>query len=223
VLGVTPTLCPVLLPQLVARVRRDYPKIDLDIQQNGSMKLPDWLMDGRIDAAVMAQIGDNRYISATPLAREEMVLLTAPGARTPGAVNADELAGTSLILTEALFAIMRSLLEGRSIELRVDLVLNSLEAIRLMAQQGLCQTIMPYSIIRGDHEHGLLEVHRLLDGSLQRRLVLATAAGRRLTPATEIVADMIRAIVAEVESQAGFIATSHKNAARSNSRRPGDA
>ena len=63
---------------IIARVRRDYPKIDLDIQQNGSMKLPDWLMDGRIDAAVMAQIGDDRYISATPLAREEMVLLTGP-------------------------------------------------------------------------------------------------------------------------------------------------
>ena len=74
-----PTLCPVLVPQLVARVRRDYPKIELEIQQNGSMKLPDWLMDGRIDAAVMAQIGNDRYISAEPLAREEMVLLTAPG------------------------------------------------------------------------------------------------------------------------------------------------
>jgi LysR family transcriptional regulator, nitrogen assimilation regulatory protein len=205
-LGVTPTLCPVLVPQLVARVRRDYPKIDLDIQQNGSMKLPDWLMDGRIDAAVMAQIGSDRYISATPLAREEMVLLSAPGSRAPGAIGADELVGTGLILTEALLAIMRSLLEGRSIELRVDLVLNSLEAIRLMAQQGLCQTIMPYSIIRRDHEHGLLDVHRLLDGSLQRRLVLATAAGRRVTPATGIVTEIIRSIVAEVEDQAGFMA-----------------
>jgi LysR family nitrogen assimilation transcriptional regulator len=207
VLGVTPTLCPVLLPQLVARVRRDYPKIELDIQQNGSMKLPDWLMDGRVDVAVMAQIGsDYRYISAKPLAREEMVLLTAPGARPHGAVDAAELAGTGLIITEALLAIMRGLLEGRSIELRVDLVLNSLEAIRLMAQQGVCRTIMPYSIIRRDHEHGLLDVHRLLDGSLQRRLVLATAAGRRIAPATEVVANIITAIVAEVEGQAGFIA-----------------
>lgn len=206
VLGVTPTLCPVLLPQLVARVRRDYPKIELDIQQNGSMKLPDWLMDGRIDAAVMAQIGNDRYITTKPLAREEMVLLTAPGARKRGAVKATELAATSLILTEALFTIMRSLLEGRSIELRVDLVLNSLEAIRLMAQQGLCQTIMPYSIIRRDHEHGLLDVHRLLDGSLQRQLVLATSAGRRMAPATEVVAKLVQAIVAEVEGQAGFIA-----------------
>jgi LysR family nitrogen assimilation transcriptional regulator len=206
VLGVTPTLCPVLLPQLVARVRRDYPKIELDIQQNGSMKLPDWLMDGRVDVAVMAQIGSDRYISAKPLAREEMVLLTAPGARPHGAVDAAELAGTGLIITEALLAIMRGLLEGRSIELRVDLVLNSLEAIRLMAQQGVCRTIMPYSIIRRDHEHGLLDVHRLLDGSLQRRLVLATAAGRRIAPATEVVANIITAIVAEVEGQAGFIA-----------------
>lgn len=111
-----------------------------------------------------------------------------------------------MILTEALFTIMRSLLEGRSIELRVELVLNSLEAIRLMAQQGLCQTIMPYSIIRRDHEHGLLDVHRLLDGSLQRQLVLATSAGRRMAPATEVVAKLVQTIVAEVEGQAGFIA-----------------
>jgi LysR family nitrogen assimilation transcriptional regulator len=206
VLGITPTLCPVLLPQLVARVRRDYPKIELQIQQNGSMKLPDWLLDGRVDAAVMAQIGSDRFISAEPLTREEMVLLTAPGARARGAVEPAELAATGLIITEALLAIMRNLLEGQPIELRVDLVLNSLEAIRLMAQQGLCRTIMPYSIIRRDHEHGLLDVHRLLDGRLQRQLVLATAAGRRIAPATEAVANIIKATVAEVEGQSGFIA-----------------
>jgi LysR family transcriptional regulator, nitrogen assimilation regulatory protein len=206
VLGITPTLCPVLVPQLIARVRRDYPRIELQIQQNGSMKLPDWLLDGRVDAAVMAQIGNDRFISAEPLAREEMVLLTAPGARPQGAVEAAELAGTGLTITEALLAIMRGLLEGQPIELRVDLVLNSLEAIRLMAQQGLCQTIMPYSIIRRDHAHGLLDVHRLLDGRLQRQLVLAMAAGRRTAPATEAVANIIKTIVAEVESQSGFIA-----------------
>jgi LysR family nitrogen assimilation transcriptional regulator len=206
VLGITPTLCPVLVPQLVARIRRDYPKIELHIQQNGSMKLPDWLLDGRVDAAVMAQIGSDRFISAEPLAREEMVLLTAPGIRAHGAVEPAELAGTGLIITEALLAIMRNLLEGQPIELRVDLVLNSLEAIRLMAQQGLCRTIMPYSIIRRDHEHGLLDVHRLLDGRLQRQLVLATAAGRRTAPATEAVANIIKVIVAEVEDQSGFIA-----------------
>jgi LysR family transcriptional regulator, nitrogen assimilation regulatory protein len=206
VLGITPTLCPVLVPQLIARVRRDYPRIELQIQQNGSMKLPDWLLDGRVDAAVMAQIGNDRFISAEPLAREEMVLLTAPGARAQGPVEAAELAGTGLTITEALLAIMRGLLEGQPIELRVDLVLNSLEAIRLMAQQGLCQTIMPYSIIRRDHAHGLLDVHRLLDGRLQRQLVLAMAAGRRTAPATEAVANIIKTIVAEVESQSGFIA-----------------
>jgi LysR family nitrogen assimilation transcriptional regulator len=206
VLGITPTLCPVLLPQLVARVRRDYPKIELQIQQNGSMKLPDWLLDGRVDAAVMAQIGSDRFISAEPLAREEMVLLTAPGARAHGAVEPAELAATGLIITEALLVIMRNLLEGQPIQLRVDLVLNSLEAIRLMAQQGLCRTIMPYSIIRRDHEHGLLDVHRLLDGRLQRQLVLASAAGRRTAPATKAVANIIKTIVAEVEDQSGFIA-----------------
>jgi LysR family nitrogen assimilation transcriptional regulator len=206
VLGITPTLCPVLVPQLIARIRRDYPRIELQIQQNGSMKLPDWLLDGRVDAAVMAQIGNDRFISAEPLAREEMVLLTAPGARAHGAVEAAELAETGLTITEALLAIMRGLLEGQPIELRVDLVLNSLEAIRLMAQQGLCQTIMPYSIIRRDHAHGLLDVHRLLDGRLQRQLVLATAAGRRTAPATAAVANIIKSIVAEVEGQSGFIA-----------------
>jgi DNA-binding transcriptional LysR family regulator len=169
------------------------------------MILPDWLLDGRVDAAVMAQIGGVQHISAMPLACEEMVLLTAPGTRPPGPVSTEELAGTGLIITEALLAIMRCLLEGKPIELRIDLVLNSLEAIRLMVQQGLCRTIMPYSIIRRDREHGLLEVHRLLDGSLQRRLVLATAAGRRTTPAMEAVAALVKATVAEVDARAGFV------------------
>src|SRR5262249_36974053 len=51
-IGVSPTLCPVLLPQLIARMRRDYPAVELEIAQAGSMILPEWLRAGRLDLAV---------------------------------------------------------------------------------------------------------------------------------------------------------------------------
>ena len=51
ILGVTPTLCPVLAPELFARMRRDYPMIELKIMHAGMVRLEEFVIDGRVDIA----------------------------------------------------------------------------------------------------------------------------------------------------------------------------
>ena len=85
-----------------------------------------------------------------------------------------------------------------------EMVLNSLETIRLMVQDGSSSTILPYSITRRDHAMKLVDVHRLLDGSIQRQLVIATSEGRAVTSATEVTAAMIRSVTRDIEARDGF-------------------
>jgi DNA-binding transcriptional LysR family regulator len=84
------------------------------------------------------------------------------------------------------------------------MILNSLETIRLMVQDGSCTTILPYSITRRDHAMKLVDVHRLLDGSIQRQLVISASEGRTVTSASEATAGMIRRVTEEIEARDGF-------------------
>src|ERR1700732_1361613 len=91
ILGVTPTMCPVLVPELFARMRRDYPMIELKVMHAGMVRLEEFVIDGRVDIALLSELSRSRLIVSTRLAEEEMVLVTRPGARPPGVVGGDEL------------------------------------------------------------------------------------------------------------------------------------
>src|ERR1700751_4132454 len=98
VLGVTPTLCPVVVPELFARMRRHYPMIELKVVHAGMVRLEEFIVDGRADVALLSEMSNSRLILSTRLAEEEMVLVTKPGARPRQIVSLEELRRTPLIL-----------------------------------------------------------------------------------------------------------------------------
>jgi len=161
VLAVTPTLCPVVVPDLFARMRRHYPMIELKVVHAGMVRLEEFLVDGRVDLALLSEMSKSRLIVSTRLAEEEMVLVTKPGARPRTIVSPDELSRTPLILGDGLRAAMETLLAGRGVELQVDTELNDHETIRLMVQQGVGASILPHSSVCRECARGLAEAHRI--------------------------------------------------------------
>jgi LysR family transcriptional regulator, nitrogen assimilation regulatory protein len=161
VLGVTPTLCPVVVPELFGRMRRHYPMIELKVVHAGTVRLEEFVVDGRVDIGLLAEISRSRLILSTRLAEEEMVLVTRPGSRPQRIVSLEELSRTPLILGDGLRAAMDSLLAGHRIELQVDTELNDHETIRLMVQQGVGASILPHSSVYRECARGLAEAHRI--------------------------------------------------------------
>ena len=76
ILGVTPTLCPVLVPDLFAAMRAEFPRIELKVMHAGMIRLEEFLIDGRVDIALLSELSRSRLILSTGLGREEMVLVT---------------------------------------------------------------------------------------------------------------------------------------------------
>src|SRR5438067_10764759 len=110
ILGITPTLCPILVPELFARLRRDYPRVELKVMHAGMVRLEEFVIDGRVDIALLSELSRSRLVVSTRLAQEEMVLVTHPGARPDGIVTGGELSRTPLILGDGLRAAMDALL-----------------------------------------------------------------------------------------------------------------
>ncbi len=201
ILGVTPTMCPVLVPELFAWMRLHYPMIDLKVVHAGMVRLEEMLIDGRIDLALMSELSRSRMIVSTPLAEEEMVLVTKPGARPHGVVGANELRRTPLILGDGLRAAMDALLAGFGIELKVAIELNDHETIRLMVQQGVGASILPHSSVARECARGLAEAHRLTADGIFRKLALGTAANRGSSGAREALAQAVKSLVNEVAAR----------------------
>jgi LysR family nitrogen assimilation transcriptional regulator len=201
VLGVTPTLCPVVVPELFGRMRRHYPMIELKVVHAGTVRLEEFVVDGRVDIGLLAEISRSRLILSTRLAEEEMVLVTRPGARPQRIVSLEELSRTPLILGDGLRAAMDSLLAGHRIELQVDTELNDHETIRLMVQQGVGASILPHSSVYRECARGLAEAHRITANGVFRTLALGVAANRSTSSAREAVAEIVTQVVADIEAE----------------------
>jgi len=201
ILGVTPTLCPVVVPELFARMREHYPLIELKVVHAGMVRLEEFIVAGLADLALMSDISRSRLILSTRLAEEEMVLVTRPGARPSGVVSAEELGRTPLILGDGLRAALDGLLAGRGIVLRVDTELNDHETIRLMVQQGVGASILPHSSVHRECARGLAEAHRITADGVFRTLALGVAASRGPSAARQALGEIVSEVLGEIEAQ----------------------
>lgn len=199
ILGVTPTLCPVLVPDLFAAMRAEFPRIELKVMHAGMIRLEEFLIDGRVDIALLSELSRSRLVLSTGLGREEMVLVTRPGARPSGIVTGAELSRTPLVLGDGLRAAMDALLAGRGIELKVEIEVNDHETIRLMVMRGVAASILPYSSVARECAAGLVEAHRLTAEGIFRTLALGVRVSRSASLAREAVAHAITAFVADLE------------------------
>lgn len=201
ILGITPTMCPVLAPDLFTWMREHYSMIELKVVHAGMVRLGEMLIDGRIDLALMSEMSPSRLILSTALAEEEMVLVTKPGARPRGVVTAQELRRTTLILGDGLRAAMEALLAGTGIELKVAIELNDHETIRRMVQQGVGASILPHASVARECAAGLSEAHRLTANGVFRTLALGAAADRGNSAARDAVAQTVTGLVNDVAAR----------------------
>ncbi len=200
ILGVTPPLCPVVVPELFARMREHFPLIELKVLHAGTARLEEFIVAGLVDLALMTMISRSRLIALTRLAEEEMVLVTRPRARTPGFVAVEELNRTPLILGDGMRASLDVLLAGRGIALRVDTELDDHETIRLMVQQGVGASILPHSSVYHECAQGLVQAHRITGSGVFRTLALGVAGSRSASAARQAVSEVVTEVLGDIEA-----------------------
>jgi LysR family transcriptional regulator, nitrogen assimilation regulatory protein len=200
ILGVTPPLCPVVVPELFARMRQHFPLIELKVVHAGTARLEEFIIAGLVDLALMTMISRSRLIALTRLAEEEMVLVTRPDARPLGFVTVEELNRTPLILGDGMRASLDVLLGGRGIALRVDTELDDHETIRLMVQQGVGASILPHSSVYRESAHGAVQAHRIMATGLFRTLAIGVAASRGASAARQAVAEIVTEVLGDIEA-----------------------
>jgi LysR family nitrogen assimilation transcriptional regulator len=192
VLGVAPSLCPVVVPDLLTRQRREHPRVQLKIVESIGQQLEEWLMERKIDLAIHTEPAAGKKLIFTPLVAEEMVLLAGSKSRLRGPVLAAELAAIPLTMTESIHALVERLLEPRKTTLSVEVILSAMPTILLMVKQDLCTTILPHSIAEPYISAGNFRAYSVTRNRLFRNVVLSVAPSRPISAAAQAVSVCIR-------------------------------
>jgi LysR family transcriptional regulator, nitrogen assimilation regulatory protein len=210
VLGIAPTLCPVLTPPLYEKLRAEQPRIELKIAENFSSALSEWLSEGRIDLAVMSGPVPSRQYNFEPLFDEEMVLVTIPGKISARFVDAETLSAIPLVLSDGLRGLVDKFLEPFGKKSNVLTSINAIETMRLMAERGVGATVLPRSTLRNEPAAGIVDLFPISENGLHRKIIVSWLAARHLSVAVRAVVKTICCIAEQQKSEGLFVLSERK-------------
>lgn len=158
-LGVIPTIAPYGLPGFLMKLRRVFPEVSFAIQEIQTETLLTNLKSGAVDLALLAQPFDASGLSGKDVVIEPFVLLAPTGhpLSSPFSVNAEDLAGASLILMEDGHCLRDQAIDvcaraGRPPATSVTAA--SISTLVRMVESGLGATLLPASALAAEVRQG---------------------------------------------------------------------
>jgi LysR family transcriptional regulator, nitrogen assimilation regulatory protein len=194
IVGLSPTIAPLVLPGIMERVRRQCPQISLKIVEGFSTQLYDALLAGRVDVGVLTSPAPSRALKLTPLISEPIVVLSTPEPRgTRRFYTLPELAKTPIISTEAIRSIVDEQVSRYGARLNVEAEIDAVEAIRRLLLRGIGPAVMPVSTFYEDIRAGSIVAFPIADANVHRILMLGQPGERKLSAASEEVSHIVTA------------------------------
>jgi len=202
-LGVIPTICPYLLPDLAPALARDYPQLTVDWSEERTARLVEQVKDGALDAAVLAVEADLGGLAHEPLGWDPFFLAAAPGHRLARAskkkhVTPKDLDGTRVFLLDEghCFRAQALKLCARSGARETGFRATSLATLVQMVSASDGVTILPSIALPVENRRGQLTVRPFVSPGPGRTLALAWRRGSALRESlVRVAATMRKALV----------------------------
>lgn len=206
VLGLTPSLVEWIGVALITAIERKFPALKLTVLSSYNGYLHEWLLDGRLDLAVLQDTRRSQHVLVGALAKAQVFLVSSPATPHLAALKADTisfegLADLPLVLTtrgHGLRNDIEQVARARGIELSVRYEVDSLTLMKRLAAQGLAHAMITLPTIQSEVARGELVARRIVRPQLTTHMVLACPQNRPLSAAG-------RAVLAEVREVLGCV------------------
>lgn len=143
----------ILSTPLLRNVRREYPNIELFINDSFGLVLSEMVMTGRMDMAIIYSSGPIKGVTLQPVLVEELFFIAPPHAKLPpgtdDAVPLAAVAETDLLLpgrTHFLRRLIDAAFTQAGIDPRVAAEIESAATLREAIEAGLGATILPWAV-----------------------------------------------------------------------------
>jgi LysR family transcriptional regulator, nitrogen assimilation regulatory protein len=181
-IAMPPTVGRILTRPLAQGLNAAFPSAKLCFVEAFSGHLLEWLSSGRVDVAILYELGSAHRLHAEPLVTETLsVIMSADQRLGWNDVKFADLANRPLVLPSAQHG-LRKLLDNiaRQVGIKLNVVaeVDSLPSLLDLVEAGLGWTILPNAAVAKEIERGQLASARLAEPEVKRNLVLATAPNR---------------------------------------------
>jgi LysR family transcriptional regulator, hydrogen peroxide-inducible genes activator len=201
-LGVIPTICPYLLPDLAPALARDYPDMTVDWSEERTARLVEQLKEGAIDAAIVALEADLRGLAHESLGWDPFFVAAAPGHRLArghkkARVTPKDLDGERVFLLDEGHCFRDQVLQlcTRAGARETGFRATSLATLVQMVSASGGVTLLPSIALPVENRRSQLTLRRFAAPGPGRTLALAWRRGSALrTPLVRIASTMRRAL-----------------------------
>jgi len=208
-IGMTPTVMSLIGLPLIRWMRELAPGVRLNFLAGYSGYVHEWLVDGRLDIAILHDARRSQHIAVDFLATARLFLVSTPAlarasgmsedASTPMAVQA--LAGLPLALPSRAHGLRRTIEAATAkakTPLNVTYELDALMLMKAVALDGIAHTVLAMPAVAAEVQAGRLIARRLVAPDLETRLMVATSLNRPLTQAARaVLAELKPVLIAE--------------------------
>jgi LysR family transcriptional regulator, nitrogen assimilation regulatory protein len=198
-IGMPPAVGMPLLPRVIEAFTARWPRVSIHVREGLSTSLQEWLLDRRVDLAIVYNQPPLDALDIVPMFSEPMVVVSPPGsdAPTPGALfRIRDLADLPLILPGLPHA-NRRVVERAAVQhdvhLRVVLEVDSVPLTRALVSYGLGHSLLTYTAVQEDVASGRLRARPIERPAIRSTVSLATLRDRRASP----VVDAMFSVVSE--------------------------
>lgn len=200
-LGLPIPVSPLITQPLLTTMQRDFGGVTLHIREAMSAYLAEWLIDGRIDAAVLFSNQELSQIDTHAVCDETLYVVGPPGAFAPGeAVSFRTLPRYPLIMSHPENG-LRSLVHSTAQRLRVDYTIKfEIDVINEMKRfvgAGKGYTVLAPVAFYEELVAGRLSAAPIVEPEIVRTWTMATRRHSRPNAACKAAMDLTESVLIE--------------------------
>ena len=201
--GLTPSAVVSLLPELLEQYRRQHPLVQIQVHEDMTDRLVEYLHDGRLDLALVSLPVEDEGLTVRSLFEERLAVVVGPDHRLAGRAEVDlaSLADEPWILPYRRHGV-RTLLEAAcaaaGFQLRVAVELSGLGPIKQLVQRGLGVSVLPPAVVANEARLGQVHIVSIAHPAIVRAVGLARRRHEHPTPAAAAMEAAIDLVVRSV-------------------------
>jgi LysR family nitrogen assimilation transcriptional regulator len=206
-LGVPPIGGRLIIAPFVERFQKAWPLVTLHMREGVTSSLQEWLLEKRIDIAILHNPPHLETLDIAPILLERMLVIGPPKQHIkdgphPASFRIRNLGELPLILPNMAHN-NRRLVEQAAIEhglrLRIKIEADSVAFAKALVEQGLGYTILTYAVVQEELMQERLTAYPIVRPTLSTQVSLVTLRDARRTKligaASEMLHDVRRTVV----------------------------
>ncbi|GAB7535773.1 LysR family transcriptional regulator [Burkholderia sp. 3C] len=198
-LGMPPAVGVRVSAPIIATFRQRWPDVGLHVREGLSSSLQEWLLDRRVDLALVYNQPPLEAFDVVTLCSEPMVVVGPPHDLAPDVgddttLRIRDLAELPLIVPGFPHANRRVLEQAavqHGIHLRIEMEVDSVALTKALVKSGLGYSLLTYTAVADEVERGELRALPIERPSIRSTIAIATLREQRASKLVQTMAEVV--------------------------------